>query len=118
MHFQSGAITVTLNGAGVASSAIKADGANVERHETSTGKTVAVYESAPVRSLHSLDCKLVDAAKNTELLNFWALVGGAKTSFTYRDRHDVDHTVIWIDGKYPLTRDGLHFNGTITLEEV
>ena len=118
MHFNLGATTVDLDKGVIAVSTLIPDD-NTEVYKTVTGKTGVAYETASLKLHHTLEFTGARMSVVDDLYTFWNLVGGAKFSFTYRDKDDNDHTVIWVNNEFPLKQIGAFTGaGTINLEDV
>lgn len=85
----------------------------------SEGGQAYCYDKGVTEKFFHLDFYHLGAADHAALADFHQnVVVGPRESFTFTDESGADHTVRWMDNKYPLKEVSMGlYSGTITLRK-
>lgn len=85
----------------------------------SDGNQLYAYDKGPSEEFFELVFKKLDDVVEPDLADFHETEAvGPLNTFTYTDQDEVDHTVRWLDVKYPIRQtDHNRHSGTIRLRK-
>jgi len=87
--------------------------------EQSEGGQMYAYDKGVAEQVFELVFEKLNAADDAALRSFHSTVAvGPKNAFTFTDEAGADHTVRWLDLRYPIRQSAQNFfSGTIQLRE-